>query len=366
MKMGKKIFAVFIMLTMILSIGGFAAAATTATYHGYDKSKSIGTAGVQNWKYNNKDPTKGMCVDAFHHISAKTQPVTKGTSKVKNNNYIKLLIIQNYKITMTPQQGKNLQYAVWCFSDGIKPINGNVASMIKKAKSTKIKIPDCYNQLLCTQTTTSTSTSQPCITLFSTSTSQPCVTLIGNSTTTPCIKQTGSSCSSSSVLNYLYNCTSSVCKCGYKITTTIMHYDNVTTTITTKTFSKDSVSTLTYKNQSITTNVYANTTKTTTTKDTTNKYNSWCFNSITGKKTQKIILFTVKPKTVKTSTSNTIPTTTYFNTTTPNCNTYTTTQCNHSTYQTQCKSTTHKCVTKTIVTKTKICPPKVFENCVES
>jgi len=287
-------------------------------------------------------------------MNARTHPVTKGTSKIKNNNLIKILLVQNFLKVHTPQQGKNLQYAVWYFSDGIKPINSAVRNMISKAKHTHITIPDCFNQLISTQTSTNTVVSQPCITLFSTTTSTPITTLIGNSTTKPVTKLIDTQTSCSSILNYLGNCSSSVYQCGYKITTTYMHYDNVTTTITTKTYSNDSVSTLTYKNQSVTTNVYANTTKTTTTMNTIKSYKVWCFNSITGKKTQKIVLFNVKPKTVKSTTDKTVPNTTYFSTQTPNCNTFTKTVCNHSTYQEQCKAVTHKCVTKVIVTKTKL------------
>jgi len=348
----KEIMILLSILVLIFSIG--AVSATTATYNGMNTQKSIGSAGLQVYTMNGFK-IDGICVDAFHHMNARTHPVTKGTSKIKNNNLIKLLLVQNFLKVHTPQQGKNLQYAVWYFSDGIKPINSAVQNMINKAKHTHITIPDCFNQLISTTTQTSTVTSEPCITLFSTTTSTPVVTLIGNSTTTPCITPQNSTCGSSYVLKYLGNCSSSVYKCGYKITTTYMHYDNITTYFKSTTYFNDSVSTLTWKNQSTTTNVFANTTKTTTTKVTTKGYKVWCFNSITGKKTQKIVLFNVKPKTVKSTITKTVPNTTYFSKQIPNCNTYTTQQKNHSTFIKTCiTKVTHKCVTIPIITKKKI------------
>ena len=269
----------------VLAFSGLAtvtAEPTSATYKGYSPSTSIGHEGLQNYVYNTGQKVHGLCVDAFTFLKGTTHPVTPGTKTVVNANKVKLLIVQNFFNVKSKLSGQHLTLAVWYFTNGIKSNNANVNSMINKAKNCNTIIPDKYVQKLST-------------------TSKSTITSVCS------IKYIGTCVSNSSVIKCLGSTTSCViCGCK-KIITTVTCYSNTTTTTTVKNYLK------------------VNTTTNTTVKTT--KENCWNFNTINCKNTQKIILFTVTPKTVcnTTKTCNTTCTpinttdtcvkTTYFNTT---------------------------------------------------
>jgi hypothetical protein len=407
--LNKKVLAIALAFVWIVSCG--AVSATTATFGGFQKDKSIGTAGLQKWTVNGK-LENGLCESAFLWIQPKNNPigskhpVTLGTPKTTLSNEIKLLIVENYLNVKSPNSGKNLQYAVWFFTNKISSPNSCVTSMINKVKGCHITIPDLYNQLISSKTTHSTSSANT-VTLNSSSNSST-TNLINSATSTPTITLISTSnCSNIKLLNttttkpistisYLYNCTTSIIQCGgscvgccgkisnccdntkYLITTTVMYYKNVTASTTTSLYENTTNQINTWNNQSTTTNTYLNTTTNNynwlnTTKNTLNttivdKYNVWNFSSINQPGSQKIILFTVTPKTVKYKQSKSTTTSNTFNTTNQCSNTYQTTTANnnqYNTYNTICNTyTTTKqniCTTyftKTIVTKTKICEPK--------
>ena len=232
---------------MICSIGS--ATANLTSYQGYDHSKTIGVAGLQNWSIGQK----GVCVSAYTHIKGKLHHVYVGTPNTGLMNKVKYLIVNYYSSNMGRQAGYNLQYVVWHFSDKIKSPNAVVSGMIAKANHNTKKIPDIYSKLL-SSTSTSTTTS------------------------TSSIAQTGTTTNSNSTILLLGNTTTSQKQCCQTITTIVYHYQNITTTNTI--------------------NTYTNTTTYTTITKTVKKYQVWKFNTIRDKKSQKIVLFNVHIKTV--------------------------------------------------------------------
>ena len=171
---------------------------------------------------------------------------------------------------MTAKQAANLQWAIWFFTNGVKPPNHTVQVMIHSVHK-NLKIPDNYWQLINTKHTCSNSSSTITILLNTTSSSTNQTYYLGNNTTTQIIK--------------------SNCKCTsyYTIITTIIKYYKTETNTTTVN---------TYKN--ITTN-----TKNCT---TTLKYKNWKFSAwkgshIQGKK-QKLIFWKATPKTLIKHTNN--------------------------------------------------------------
>ena len=359
--LNKKIVTILLMGIMIFGVGGFASAAT-ATNHGYNSQKSIGTHGIQNWIYNSGQAVNGVCVDAYHHIFSKTQKVTSGTPKTSTINKVKLLIVQNYLNIKSKTSGSNLAFAIWYFTDKVKSPNAAVTSMINKVKYSKTIIPDVYNQLISSKTTTKTNIANPIITYLGSSTSNPIITLISSTTSTPIITLINTAKTQSSTTNYIGNCSSSITEyCGctkYLVTTTIMHYQNVTTTTITNTWNNQTTTNNKYSNQSTTTNLYSSTTNKNTITTTSDTYRTWNFNSLNNKPNQKIILFNTNLKTTSKTVTKPFQDISCYNTTTQNNNNYNTTTTNNKQYTTTCKTTNTTCFTKTIVTKTKICTPK--------
>jgi hypothetical protein len=134
----KRILPLLLILIMAVSVG--AVSANLTSYNGYDHSKSIGIAGIQNWSVGQK----GMCVDLYHHIKGELHHVYVGTPKTSTMNKVKLLIVTYYKNSMNKRQGANLQYAVWYFTNNKKSPNKTVTGMINKIKNSNTIVSDRY------------------------------------------------------------------------------------------------------------------------------------------------------------------------------------------------------------------------------
>jgi hypothetical protein len=261
----RKTIAILIAIIAMMGTVG-ATSATTAVFHGFNPNQSIGTAGIQNWQTNTGTNLKGLCVDAYTFITKGNHQVTTNTNTIKNANIVKLLIVKYYNPKMSKIDGYNLQYAIWYFTNGVKPQNAAQHALILSVQGTKDKIPDVFTQKLSSKTVQTSDKNTTTYTPISTKTTQ------------------------NSIIN-LINSVTQVCKHGcYTIITTINHYSNTTTTNTTTQYNKTVTNTQTFKT-------------TTNLKQTT-------FNSIIAKNTQKIILFTVKPITTTVGTTKTTKKTT--------------------------------------------------------
>jgi hypothetical protein len=272
---GKVLMSIIAIFAMIGSIG--AASAETVTFHGFNPGQSIGTAGIQNWQTNTGQKLQGLCVDAFTWITKGKHTVTTGTKQIKNANIVKELILKYYNTKMTKINGYNLQYAIWSFTNGVKPVNAAQKSMIASAKHSTTKIPDIYTKI-----------------------SSKVITFTGPSSTTTYTPITTST-TTSNVIN-LVNKITQTFKCGcHETLVTYNRYSNTTTTNTTTSYNTVVTTKQTYT--------------------TTTKGNTITFNSIIKGPTQKIILFTVKPYTKTNSTVKSKTTTTPYANSIITCNT---------------------------------------------
>jgi hypothetical protein len=88
-----------------------------------------------------------VCTSAYTWIQPKSHPIGSKhpvTIGLKNN-IVKNLIVDYYGKVTSKSMGKNLQYAVWYFTNHIKSPNKTVTAMINYVKHHQVKIGNTYN-----------------------------------------------------------------------------------------------------------------------------------------------------------------------------------------------------------------------------
>ena len=262
-------------IIVIFCIG--AVNATTLTVKGFEKAH-IGNAGLLDVK---EAGYIGICADYSKKRSDPNTYKITSTKNIKNSNQVKQLIVKYYYAGMGKKAAYNLQYAVWYFTNGIKPKNPTVKKMIHSVKS-GVHIHDTYLKLISSKVTTKSSTNTTIKLIDSQVKVDNQTCLIGNTTKT----------------NTFWKCN---CK-----------YINTTTTTN-------------YRSQIITTylDTYQKNTTTKTTTILTNKYLKYSFYAWKGSNTpgkkQKLIFWKTTPITKVNQKVKTTPETTTYNTTSQDC-----------------------------------------------
>ncbi len=142
--MKQNIVSILLVLTIVLGSVSTAFAVDTVKLDSMDSGKSVGYVGVMNLtETSTQDPVKGLCVEKGEYINFGDKvPYQDGTGDVPESNSVKKLIVQNYRDNMTPQEGKDLQEAIWWYTDGITPTSAGAKAMIAAADADSSTIPD--------------------------------------------------------------------------------------------------------------------------------------------------------------------------------------------------------------------------------
>ncbi|MDP3065959.1 MAG: hypothetical protein Q8N08_04395, partial [Methanobacteriaceae archaeon] len=142
--MNKKIMPILLILVLAISSIGATFGADNVKLEGMDADKSIGNVGVMNLTNTTSGGrVNGLCVEKGQYIYiGDTVPVTPGTNGITNNNQVKQLVYENYRDDMTPQEGYDLQHAIWFFTDGIPAENVAQLDMIDRVRNNPKVIPD--------------------------------------------------------------------------------------------------------------------------------------------------------------------------------------------------------------------------------
>jgi hypothetical protein len=262
----KKYIVILLLAGLILGTIGFAAS-SNVTVNGFQKGKHIGVVGLLNVK----DRTGGWCTDAYNYrTDPQTYKETLNTKNIRNGNSVKELIVDFYNSHLSAVGARNIQLAIWYFTNNIKSSNPNVQRMINYVKTHHQVIPDKYLQYISSTTklkSTSTSTTFALIGSDSTITNE--TTSLGNKTNSTTIKN---------------------CKCTTIVTTITKYFQTIT--------------------QNNTINTYLKTVTTTRIYTLIKKYTQWTFTTWKGSKVkgkkQKLVFF--KKKVITKTTTITKPT----------------------------------------------------------
>ncbi len=311
----RKTIAMILMLVLVLPTASTIFATDDVKLEGMNPEQSIGNQGVMNLtNQTNDEQVNGLCTDKDTTIYfGDVVPVTSGTNGLHNASIVKTLIIQNWRPNMTPQEGYDLQGAIWYFTDGIIPANPNQQEMIDKALADPNIYPDIYSllvknetYLIDNQTTSNTEI------VSSNSSSESVIEQIGQFTDSNNVITPDGQVTTETVTIKLVNIvTNTITKtidhgnkiCTETITTTIENYERIITTTITSFFTNtttDNTTTM-YRNTTTTTTdtQYKRTNTTVETWENCLGYLDFSFNSVQKKCKQELILFTVEPRIVK-------------------------------------------------------------------
>lgn len=178
-----------LMLVSVMSMGAIYAPDPTATFDGLDPTKSQNNQGIMNLT-NNTDQSNinGLCAQPLpmEYISnGDIVTVTPGTDQIVANQKVKQLIANNYREDMTPQQGSDLQNAIWSLtSPGYQAVTPGAQAMLD-AIDASVVIPDSGYKVQVGEVVTYDHTDTTIVTeeTGSTSKSSDIITKIGELTT---------------------------------------------------------------------------------------------------------------------------------------------------------------------------------------
>ena len=309
--MKKQITTTIITLLILLSTFGVVTAADNVQLQGMNPDQSIQNQGVmtlQNLTNNNQ--INGLCVDEGTYIFfGDIVPATDGTQGVYMADEVKDLIINNYRLDMSKEDGYNLQGAIWYFTDGRAPENQAQQDMINNAIANPTIYPDDYILILSEMTNLISVTSTTDIILLNTeTTSNSVITQTGETITqNSVITQTGETITHDTITEYIESETQVTTEikesiekiCTITTTTLTEFYKTITTTDTTQHFlNTTTTNTETgYLNitTTTTTNYYQKVITTTSTYQTVKEGLEFIFSSVQKADKQKLILFTANP-----------------------------------------------------------------------